>query len=120
MILREEIVALMDLNLSLEYRAVALRPEHLAASALREEEVLELIDAIEAFAEAIEIVTKVRPLSSDANDEMVLDVAINGRAEAIVTGNKKHFAAAGRRFEISILTPSEFLADIRSGGQNGD
>ena len=39
---------------------------------------------------------KVRPLSVDPNDNMVLDVAINGRADAIVTLNKKHFKVTGQ------------------------
>jgi hypothetical protein len=86
-----EIVPLMDLKLSLEYGDVALRPEHLAASALSKREVVELIEALEAFAEPVEIVLKTRPMSPDQNDDMVLDLAINGRAEALVTNNTRHF-----------------------------
>jgi len=97
MIFREEIVPLMDLKLGLEYRDVALRPEHLVASALSETEVLELIEALEAFAEPVEVLTKTRPLSPDPNDDMILDLAINGGAEALVTNNTKHFLAAGRQ-----------------------
>jgi PIN domain len=97
MIFLEELVPLMDLKLGLEYRDVALRSEHVRASALSKREILELIEAIEAFAEPVEVVVKTRPLSSDPSDDMVLDVAINGRAEALVTSNKKHFAGAGKR-----------------------
>lgn len=85
-------------KLSLEYRDVALRPEHLAASALSKREVVELIEALEAFAEPVEVVQKTRPMSRDQNDDMVLDLAINGRAEALVTKNTKHFVEAGKRF----------------------
>jgi putative PIN family toxin of toxin-antitoxin system len=95
MIFREEIVPLMDFKLGLEYRDVALRSEHVKASALSKREILELIEAMEGFAEPVEVVMKTRPLSPDPSDDMVLDVAINGRAEALVTSNKKHFAAAG-------------------------
>ena len=42
MIFREEIVPLMDLKLGLEYRDVALRSEHLAASELSKAEVWNL------------------------------------------------------------------------------
>src|ERR1700678_1252667 len=48
MIFREEIVPLMDLKLGLEYRDVALRSEHITASALNKREILELIEAGEA------------------------------------------------------------------------
>jgi putative PIN family toxin of toxin-antitoxin system len=119
-VFREEIVPLMDLKLGLEYRDVALRPEHLMASALSEREVLELIEALEAFAEAVEVVLKTRPLSSDPNDDMVLDLAINGRAEALVTYNTKHFLAGGKQSEIPILTPAELLQRMSKGKQYGD
>jgi predicted nucleic acid-binding protein len=120
MIFREEIVPLMDLKLGLEYRDVALRPEHLVASALSETEVLELIEALEAFAEPVEVLTKPRPLSPDPNDDMILDIAVNGRAEALVTNNTKHFFAAGRRFRIPVLTPAELLDRMRKGEQDAE
>ena len=115
MIFREELVPLMDLKLGLEYRDVALRSEHVRASALSRREIVELIEAMEAFAEPVELVMKTRPLSSDPSDDMVLDVAINGRAEALITSNKKHFAGAGKRFGIPVLTPAELLEKMREG-----
>jgi putative PIN family toxin of toxin-antitoxin system len=112
MVFREEVVLLMDLKIGLEYRDVALRPEHLMASALSEREVLELIEALEAFAEPVEVISKTRPLSPDPNDDMVLDLAMNGRAEAVVTYNTKHFMAVGEQVGISILTPAQFLEEM--------
>ncbi len=79
MIFREEIEPLMDLKLGLEYRDVALRPEHLMASSLSEREVLDLIEALEASSEPIEIMLKTRPLSPAPNDDVVLDPAITDR-----------------------------------------
>lgn len=38
---------------------------------------------------------------------MVLDVAINGNADAIVTNNTRHFREAAERFDIGLLTPAE-------------
>jgi putative PIN family toxin of toxin-antitoxin system len=120
MIFREEVVALMDFKLGLEYREVALRPEHVNASALNRGEILELIEALEAFSEPVEVLIKNRPLTSDPDDDMVMDVAINGVAEALVTGNTKHFASAGKRFGIPVLSPTELLQQIRSRKQDGD
>jgi hypothetical protein len=45
---------------------------------LRKREILELIEAMEAFAEPVEVVMKTRPMSPDPSLDMVLDVAING------------------------------------------
>jgi len=115
LIFRRKVTSLMDLKLALEYRDVALRPEHLGASKLTEPEVLEVIEAFEAFAEPVEIRLKTRPLSTDPNDDMVLDLAINGAADAIVTNNARHFLPAGQRFGIPILSPAEFLTVFRQG-----
>jgi predicted nucleic acid-binding protein len=104
----------------LEYRDVALHSEHVRASALSKREILESIEAVEAFAEPVEAVMKTRPLSSDPSDDMVLDVAINGRAEALVTSNKKHIAGAGKRFGIPVLSPAELLEKMGKGNQDGD
>jgi putative PIN family toxin of toxin-antitoxin system len=120
MIFRGELVPLMDLKLGLEYRDVALRLEHVKASALSKREILELIEAMEAFAVPVEIVMKTRPLSSDPNDDMILDLAINGQAEALVTSNTKHFVGAGKRFGIPVLSPAELLEKMRKGNQDGD
>ena len=120
MIFREELVPLMDLKLGLEYRDVALRSEHVGASALSKRDILELIEAMEAFAEPVEVVMKTRPLSPDPSDDMVLDLAINGQAEALVTSNTKHFARAGKRFGIPVFSPAELLETVRKGNQDGD
>ena len=120
MIFHEELVPLMDLKLGLEYRDVALRSEYVRASALSKREILELIKAMEAFPEPVEVGMKTGALSSDPSDDLVLDLAINGRAEALVTSNKKHFAAAGKRFGIPVLSPAELLEEMRERIQDGD
>ena len=120
MIFREELVPLMDLKLGLEYRDVALRAAHVRASALSKREIVELIEAMEAFAEPVEVVMKTRPLSSDPNDDMILDLAINGQAEALVTSNRKHFAKAGKRFGIPVLSSAELLEKMREVNRDGD
>jgi len=49
----------------------------------------------------------------DPNDEMVLEVAINGRAGALVTYNIADFAAAAERFKIAVLRPAELLKRVK-------
>jgi hypothetical protein len=51
---------------------------------------------------------------------MILDLAINGRGEALVTSNAKHFVRAGKRFGIPVLSPAELLEKMREGNQDGD
>lgn len=113
-------MVLIDYKIASEYRDVALRPEHLRASGRTAENVLALIEGIESVAEPVLVATKPRPLSSDPNDDMILDVAINGLADAVVTQNTKHFAAAARRYGIKVLTPVEVLGTIKERGQHGE
>ena len=54
-----------------------------------------------------------RPQLTDADDEMVLEAAINGLADAIVTHNKRDFVPATERFGIEVLSPAELLERIR-------
>ena len=49
----------------------------------------------------------------DPNDEMVLEAAINGGANALVTYNIADFAAAGERFRISVVRPGELLRKVK-------
>ena len=50
-----------------------------------------------------------RPALRAPADEHVLEAAINGQAEAIVTFNVRHFALATVRFGIQLLRPGEVL-----------
>jgi predicted nucleic acid-binding protein len=103
----------MDYKLGLEYREVAFRPEHVGASELNEAEILELIEALEAFAEPVKVVSQPRPLSPDPDDDMISDIAINGHAEALVTGNVRHFATAAQHFQIPVISPADLLRRMK-------
>ena len=113
LVLLKELTILMDYKLACEYRDVALRAEHLIVSGKTEEETTLLLDVLEALAEPVPIVVRHMPLSHDANDDMVLEVAINGSADAIVTNNIKHFREPAKRFRLEVMTPAELLNEFR-------
>ena len=50
-----------------------------------------------------------RPQLRDPGDELVLEAAVNGRAEAIVGFNRRDFSMAPARFGITFMTPAEAL-----------
>jgi predicted nucleic acid-binding protein len=50
---------------------------------------------------------------SDVNDEMVLETALNGGADAIVTFNQRDFQEARREFGCAVILPREALAQMR-------
>jgi predicted nucleic acid-binding protein len=110
-----ELTILMDYKLACEYRDVALRVEHLTISGKTREETSTLLDMLEAVAEPVLVVVRHRPLSQDMNDDMVLDVALNGYADWVVTNNTRHFREAARRFHLGVLTPAELLTEFRKG-----
>ncbi len=99
--------------LLLEYEAVMTRPEHLAAARQTDDDAQVLIDAIADFAEHVEIDFIWRPQTRDPGDEMVLEAAINGQADAIVTFNRRDFGEAPSRFGIGCWLPAEALEKVR-------
>ena len=109
-----ELTVLMDHKVAYEYRDVAFRARQLHVAGKSREQIADILNLLEARAEAVRVYFKPRPLSADPNDDMVLDVAINGNADAIVTFNTKHFKSAAAKFNIDVVNPAELLTRIRS------
>jgi len=113
MALRDEIELGMSVALALEYEAVATRPEHLEAGGITSAQAMTVIDALIAVAVPLGTHFQWRPQLRDPDDEMVLEAAVNGGAEAIVTFNRKDFAIASSRFGIEVLLPRQALEKSR-------
>jgi putative PIN family toxin of toxin-antitoxin system len=108
--LRQEVKILASVPLMLQYEAVVSRPEHRAASALSAGELGEVLDAIAAVATPVGISYLWRPVLRDPGDELVLETAVNGRADLLLTFNERDFAEA-RRFMPRIARPGPALRD---------
>ena len=96
---------LLSVPLMLEYESVLTRPEHLAAPGASREDVSAVLDELASVGKRVELVIRTRPMLPDPNDEMVLETAINGRADAIVTFNDRDFRPVAARFRCSVLRP---------------
>ena len=105
---------LLSVPLILEYEAVLTRPEHLTASGLNSKEVGRLLDDLAAVSEPIKITFRWRSNLPDPDDDMVLETAVNGHADAIVTFNMRHFEPASKSFDCAVLFPRDALQQIRS------
>jgi predicted nucleic acid-binding protein len=103
----------MNVALAIEYEAVGNEPEHRQAGGLSEREVDIFLTAIIALAEPVETYFWWRPQLTDPEDEMVLEAAVNSRADAIVTFNMRDFGKARSRFGIEVMLPREVMARIR-------
>ena len=105
---------LLSVPLILEYEAVLNRPEHLAACGLSAAEIGRVLDDLAAVAKPVNLSFRWCPRLSDPNDDMVLETAVNGNADAIVTFNQRDFEAAGRDFGCAVILPGAALQQWRS------
>src|SRR5215472_9147112 len=103
------LVPLLTPALFLQYEDVLKRPDQLQASRLTPTHVNEILAALASAAEPVTIHYSWRPRLADAGDELVLEAAVNGRADALITYNIRHFAEAARRFGLRLARPIEVL-----------
>ena len=114
LLLRRQAVLLLSVALVLEYETTCMLAEHRLAASASEQDVLNLVDALIAAAEPVEVHFQWRPQLNDSGDEMVLEAAVNGQADAIVTFNHKDYGAGPARFGIELLRPADALRRIRT------
>lgn len=113
--LEKRLTLLISTPLLIEYEAVMTREDHLAASGFTTDEVAAILDAVAATAEPVRLAFLWRPAVRDPDDDMVLETAVNGRAEAIVTYNRRDFAAVAGRFGVEVWLPSQALRNLEIG-----
>ena len=109
---REKVELLLSVPLAMEYEAVCLRPEHQIASGPSEQKVHIFVDAVTAMAEPVKIHFLWRPQLRDPSDEMVLETAVNGRADLLVTFNARDYGTVPERFGIQVTTPHRAMERI--------
>lgn len=100
---------LVSVPLMIGYEAVLTRPEHLAAAAVTAQDVGVVLDTLAELIEPVRLEFLWRPLLPDADDDMVMETAVNGRADAIVTFNRKDFEPASGRFGVEVMSPADAL-----------
>ncbi|MDT8398834.1 MAG: putative toxin-antitoxin system toxin component, PIN family [Pseudomonadales bacterium] len=114
-VLRGKIKAVASVPLFIEYEAVMLRPAHLKAARVSAKAVINLLDVLAGAVIPVEVFYLWRPQLKDADDDMVLEAAVNGQAGIIVTFNVSDFLPAAKKFAIRVLTPAKFLKELRDG-----
>ena len=94
---RQVICMLASVPLMLEYESVLTRPERLKESGLSVR----------------------RPRLKDPADEMVLETAVNGKANYLVTFNARHFGQATAAFGIRVVSPGEVVRKLKGAQHEG-
>jgi putative PIN family toxin of toxin-antitoxin system len=112
-VIQGQISALASVALFVEYEAVMCRQEHLRAAGASVREVRNLLDVLAGTIEPVQIRYLWRPWLPDADDDMVLECAVNGSATAIVTFNSHDFRKAAAGFSLRVLTPGLLLKELR-------
>jgi putative PIN family toxin of toxin-antitoxin system len=100
---------LLDGRIMSEYREVLARPEF-GFNAEHMDDILGLIELSEWILPD--------PLAlpvPDPGDLPFLEVAVSAGADAVVTGNPRHFRLATGDLAVSILTPRQYLDRLASG-----
>jgi len=108
---RRRFVWCCSVPLFYEYEDVLNRAELLLDAGLMRDAAGRLLNAISRAVTPVEVNYRWRPQLSDPDDEMVLEAAINCRAD-IVTHNARDFGSAPARFGLALLSPAEALRRI--------
>ncbi|MCY4397971.1 MAG: putative toxin-antitoxin system toxin component, PIN family [Gemmatimonadetes bacterium] len=100
---------LLTVPLVLEYEGTCRHPTQRIASGLSESEVRTVVSALCAVGKPVQVWFLWRPQLRDPADEMVLEAAANGRADALITFNSGDFGDIPETFGIEMLSPQQAL-----------
>jgi predicted nucleic acid-binding protein len=79
---------------------------------MSEADVEGFLAAFASAAEGVDVNFRWRPQLTDPDDEFVLEAAVNGQADALVTHNVRDFRNAAPRFGLRVLLPRELLKEL--------
>jgi putative PIN family toxin of toxin-antitoxin system len=105
--LRGEIQLLSSLPILKEFEKVLKEKFKLNIHLVRE-----IIEEVMDVAEIVEVSSHIKAISYPDEDNRVLECAIDGKADFIVTGDTRHILPLKEYGGIKILSPSEFLKHL--------
>jgi putative PIN family toxin of toxin-antitoxin system len=104
------VAAVLTPALFLEYEERLRGDPALLALGLSDEDLVAFLDEFAARSVRVRVDIRWRPVSPDPDDDMVIECAVNGGAEMIITFNTRDLRRAHDLFGIMVLTPAEFLS----------
>ena len=102
------VTMLCSTALFLEYESVLSRGSMREVTGHTLQDVATAMAGLAELAEPVDVTFLARPALPDPDDEMVLEVALNGSADAIVTHNSRHFRVADTS-GIDVASPGEVV-----------
>lgn len=111
--LGREVQPLMGLKLFLEYGDVLGRPAAFRGCPVSPEDVQDLYTGFLAVCRWVGVYYLWRPNLPDEGDNHVVELAVAGGADAVITHNTADFAGELRFPGLKVLTPAQFLQTMR-------
>lgn len=108
LVLQGAVILLADSRILAEYDEMTARPQF----GFDENERRTLLDVLAQVAEPV-IATPLRVSLPDPDDRVFVEVAIAGDADAIVTGNSRHFIPKKGELGVAVLTPRQLVDRLR-------
>ena len=104
---------LLSNALFLEYEDVLAREELFSAASITAKDRAALLDAVLSICEWVSISFLWRPNLPDESDNHLIELAVAGNAESIITANTKDIAAGELVFDrIQAVTPANWLKEV--------
>ncbi|MBY0483174.1 putative toxin-antitoxin system toxin component, PIN family [Nitrosomonas sp.] len=113
--LKKRLILLASVPLFIEYEAKCTESEHLTAAGLTQLQSQMFLDGIAAIVQPVKTHYLWRPMLHDPNDEMVLEIAVNGGADAKMAKRDgtslNQFISMAVAEKISALETEEFFRE---------
>jgi putative PIN family toxin of toxin-antitoxin system len=113
-VLDGRVAMIASASLFLEYEAVLTRPSMLVRIRIDEKSVLEVLDELVDLIVPVGLSFQWRLIAADPDDDLVLEAAINGKAEIVASFNIKDMRAGAEQFGIQVLRPADVLRRLLS------
>jgi predicted nucleic acid-binding protein len=72
-----------------------------------------VLDALATVIEPVRLAFLWRPMLPDGDDDMVLETAVNGQADQLVTVDRRDFELAVGAFGLRLASPAEAVRRLR-------
>lgn len=107
--LQKKVDYLLSLKLFSEYWQTLLRHENLRKIPLSMAELETFMALVVQNATYQDVYYRWRPNLRDESDNFIIELAVAGNAQSVVTFNKKDFEETELKFDILIETPGDYL-----------
>ncbi len=113
--LNQTITPLINVSLFSEYEDLMSRDKLFTRSLINRNETMDLFNALMSCSEWINVYYKWRPNLTDEADNYLIELAVAGNANYLITHNLKDFQSSELVFpDICVIAPNKFCKEVLS------